>query len=646
MKNKLFSILLFLCNFSLYVYAQNQSSDSIKFDANPSIATLSDSEKNEDAIILLDHRTIKYSYPVLGEFYLSKTMYKKIHINNDKGLEQFNKVYIPREERSSMANLMARTISKDGSVRYLDKRNIKEINNLKEYGNFTIFVLEGLEVGGEVEYYYTVKNQIRLSGNEIFQTNVKIRKAIFDISYYGPLTIDAKGYNGFPDPAFDPTDNRKMNATLENIPASIKSKYETYQANLMKVEYVLIERRDFLGNPIFSYNWENMHNNQRDNIYENLASNWVIKDFVASLKLGSDEKENIIAIENYIKNNIKIKNNFTEKEYSDAAKVLKNKYGNELGLTRLYASFFKYFKTNYELVITSNRYQDRFDKNFLNNSSFRHFLFYFPQYNKYIAPFTIEYRFGIAPYMFESNYGLILNNKIPSGFHLIQTSDTSINYENKTIHVDFPEELDHVLVTGQTNFHGHRAFRQRGELHFNSDKENEEIIKNIASSEDPDAQILEAEFLNKEMDKSSTNEDLIFKYKKTSTSMLEKANNTVLFNIGKIIGKQTELYQELTRAVPISMPYTNRTTYKITFTVPTGYHIKNLDDLNIDNSLISNDKKIAGFKSYYSIDKQNVTITIVEFYAQATYDKQLYSNFRKVINSSADFNKLVLIFEK
>jgi hypothetical protein len=57
-------------------------------------------------------------------------------------------------------------------------------------------------------------------------------------------------------------------------------------------------------------------------------------------------------------------------------------------------------------------------------------------------------------------------------------------------------------------------------------------------------------------------------------------------------------------------------------------------------------EKIAQFSTKYSINGQNVTLQVKEFYTKSDYSKKNYETFRKVINAAADFSKTVLVFEK
>lgn len=52
-----------------------------------------------------------------------------------------------------------------------------------------------------------------------------------------------------------------------------------------------------------------------------------------------------------------------------------------------------------------------------------------------------------------------------------------------------------------------------------------------------------------------------------------------------------------------------------------------------------------GFIADYQLDGKILTVTIDEYYNVVQLPIDVYDEFQKVINASADFNKLTLIFE-
>ena len=57
-------------------------------------------------------------------------------------------------------------------------------------------------------------------------------------------------------------------------------------------------------------------------------------------------------------------------------------------------------------------------------------------------------------------------------------------------------------------------------------------------------------------------------------------------------------------------------------------------------------KKVLLFESTYSVQENSITIDINEYYDQLYFEVDEYESYRKVVNSAADFNKVVLILEQ
>ena len=57
-------------------------------------------------------------------------------------------------------------------------------------------------------------------------------------------------------------------------------------------------------------------------------------------------------------------------------------------------------------------------------------------------------------------------------------------------------------------------------------------------------------------------------------------------------------------------------------------------------------KELFSFKSYFAVKDNILTITADEHYRKNIVKVALYEEYRKVINSAADFNKIVLLLEK
>jgi hypothetical protein len=131
----------------------------------------------------------------------------------------------------------------------------------------------------------------------------------------------------------------------------------------------------------------------------------------------------------------------------------------------------------------------------------------------------------------------------------------------------------------------------------------------------------------------------------TSEAFVEKAGRKYLFKLGQLIGEQMQLYQEKERVLPLENEFQRSYFRTINIEIPEGYKITNLMDINIDNSYSENGKELFSFKSFYTLKDNMLSITADEHYRKNIVKVSIYEEYRKVINSAADFNKIVLLLE-
>lgn len=130
------------------------------------------------------------------------------------------------------------------------------------------------------------------------------------------------------------------------------------------------------------------------------------------------------------------------------------------------------------------------------------------------------------------------------------------------------------------------------------------------------------------------------------SSLIDNAGNKYLFKVGAVIGPQDEMYNAEKRENPIENDYNHGYHREITFNIPDGYTINNLSDINMDVALVEDGEETSYFHSHYTLDGKTVKIVINEDYKKINYNIDQFPAFQKVINASADFNKVVLVMQK
>ena len=130
-----------------------------------------------------------------------------------------------------------------------------------------------------------------------------------------------------------------------------------------------------------------------------------------------------------------------------------------------------------------------------------------------------------------------------------------------------------------------------------------------------------------------------------TTDLIEEKNGLVYLKIGKVIGLQSNLFEDSKRVNPIEINFTNSYNYKIEVEIPKGYRVLDFSELNRFKEYVSvNGNSTAKFFSTANIEGNKITVSIEEFYKELRYSKNRYIEFRQVINAAAKFyeSKIIL----
>ena len=65
------------------------------WNEKPALHTIDKKFNDESAVVISDIRRIEFIDDEKGNVHSFKTLHKIIHVNDDKGIEAFNKVYLP-----------------------------------------------------------------------------------------------------------------------------------------------------------------------------------------------------------------------------------------------------------------------------------------------------------------------------------------------------------------------------------------------------------------------------------------------------------------------------------------------------------------------------------------------------------------------
>lgn len=601
------------------------------------------------------HQTVQYQYAYdepSRDFVCYKTLHKIIRVNNDEALSSNNRIYIPMYNTIGVMAVKARSITPDGREIILDENNIKELQD--EKSGYRIFAIEGAEVGGEIEYYFTQKMHGSSFGVELFQYDYPVNRFDFRISTPENLEYD---FNVVNDPGavsqVDTTDQGNVYTfTAVDIPALYNEDFSSYDASRKRIDFKLAYNSVAGKGRLFT--WGDAGKRIYDQVcLREKEEEKQLKKFMKSLNLsGGNSWDNFLKAEHYLKSNLML-----EKEAGgDASKidfVLKNRYGSPLGFTRIYAALASQLGLDYEIVVSCDRFSKNFDPDFDSWSYLDDFLIYFPDQDLFLSPESTSFRVGTIPADYLTNYALFIHpERIQDFIYPISRIDQipapgfEENFDNLDIVVNFMSDLGGNQVTVSRSYKGYMAEYYKAALPILEEEQKKQMLNEIVKYLAPDAEIESLETLQADLDYKDWKQPFIVKSDFTTKGYIQLAGNTLLFKAGELIGPQSEMYQESERKMDIVNDYNRGYLRKITINIPEGYTIQNPDDLTLKEQVFEGERLIFNFDSNYELKGDQLDITIEEWYDQIHYPKEKFEDFRRVINAAADWNKVVLVMKK
>jgi hypothetical protein len=613
------------------------------WNEKPQLHELTEAENNESSIAILKKNIVEFGKSkITNKLSIFETTHTIIRVNDDKGINTHNQVYIPMRRVKKLKSIKARTIAKDGKITNLDENNIKQIENVEEYGNFQIFAIEGAENGSEIEVMYTVEKEYSPFGTENLQFDYPVKRSETVFISNG-LISNLKTYNT--NQNFERTylDNLLVEElVLNDIPSTSEEDYAAKDAYKIYVAYQCFGNSDLTQEVL----WNNTVENVGGNFFPTAIPKVVI-DEIRSNILKKDEKisdfEIASRLDNYIKSNFTVvENNNPLLEEIDY--ILKNRSSSDYGIIKAYAHFLKALNIEYEIVITANRYEHKFDPEFYNPNALREFLIYLPLLKKYISPDRIDYRVSEAPTTILGNNGLFINYELGYYFKKIGQNDPNYSKIRRIMDIGFSDDFDKVIVDEDQEYTGHWGFQNRAFMALTTGEQKAGFEDYLTGSGIEDKNVTKFELGNIEMNQTEYNLPYTVKSTIESSALLEEAGDSYLFQVGQVIGTQSELYQERERLYPIEMQYPNEYNYTITVDIPKGYKLEGLESLIINKKLEIDGEILCKWDSNYEIKKNKLVISIVEYYRTNDYPIEHYEGFREVINAASDFNKAAVLF--
>lgn len=619
-----------------------------EWEKNRARFQLTSAEQALPELILKSHS--QYDYVLENDqFLMYATVHKIIFVNNSEAVQKHNRIYIPMANTIDLADLKARSISKGGGIVLFDKSNLKEVKDEESGAAYRIFAIEGVELGSEIEYFYTRKMYSSLFSRAFLQSDVLIKNSSFVLSCPEHLKFDCKSYFGFPEIKSETKDGKNIySSSMENVPGLKQEPFSYADANRKRIEFKLAYNT--ARSQARLYTWDEA----AKTFYKRLTTTSkddekALDKFIKTIQDKSTDAQaaRIKNVEQKIKTSIQINRESGEESLDKIESVLKYKVASREGITRLYISVFNKLGIANNVVVTSNREEVKFDESFDSWNYLDDYILYFPDTKGLLAPYFIETRYPLAPAHFTAQKGLFIEpfavGEVKSALAAVKDipeAGYKDNEDNLDIDVAFNEDLSSNQVKIKRQFSGYNASFILPYYDLMTEEQRLNMVEELTKQTAPDQKIKTWSA------KSTDNGKFIVDVDFQSSHFLEKAGPRILFKVGELIGPQTELYSDDKRTLDIESPYNRGYDRIIKISLPAGYVVKNPQDLKFDVVYKDKEEMPFLFQSDFTTEGNLLKIRIAEYYKNIYAPVERYEDYRKVINAAADFNKVTLVLEK
>jgi hypothetical protein len=648
-----FSLILF--SFSA-IFATDLKYSNYDWKANPKLHELTAAEKESEELVLMEKTAFEFAYGSTGNLEEYKLYHRILRVNSNKSIEKNNRIYISSGSNIEFIKHKVRVISPGGKVKVLSDQDIKEAVDENTKMNYRFFALEGIELGSEIEYFYFMRMVPSYTGSrERLQSKIAKKNLEFEIISPLNLHFKVKSYCGLPEMKVDSNCKEKIVLALkmDYMPALIEESQSAYQSNLQQLIYKLSSNTATNLKDIASYGQvaEGVYK-----IYMEPAAGPVQKKVkklieLINIKFARDDEDKIRIIDHYLKTHISILDNNSD-DLENLEFVIEKKVANEKGIVKLFSAILNEIKIDYQIVLTCNREELKFDPSFEAYNFLTDYLFYFPSLNLYLLAYDPITCLGFVPQYFTYNYGLFIKKVNLDSYNtgigkikFIEPLTYDKNYDNLNVKVDFASGIDNPVINMERQMGGYYAQNYQPFYTYMSDEDKKKTTESIMKDFVPGLEAKDTKVENEGKDYFGIR-PFIVKSTFSSDNFIEKAGEKYLFKVGELIGVQMEMYQKEERKQEVENDFNRSYHREISFEIPKGYKVSNPESLNMDVFKEEKGERVIAFTSKYSINGSSFKIIVDEYYKKISFSLEEFDSFRKVINAAADFNKITLFLEK
>jgi len=659
LKNKqYFWLLLFFLSFQINMIGQDWIYADIEWDESKEIPVLDAEYADDDAVILKRHLYYHFdpNYESQTNQYLVE--HKKVLLNSDKAIEQNNKIYLNQYSKELKQIIKTRVLNQKGEVRELKESDIKQGVDEESGAEYSYYAVEGLEIGSMIETVTKMEVSPSFYGTvHYIEQSYPTLDYKFVYTYPRFLTFKFKTYNS------------DLEGTIEDA-----DKTSTYTLSSTDVPRILSEpmahRKS--NSAYLIYKLDKNHSQGMNDINGFGFFNQAIGERILQMEIGKGERkkldklysgivfdnddtdsDKICRIESYIKENFAFVDNNTVEELEDMKKILENKALNFFGAGQIYQYFLNKIDKKIAVIATCDNSKFKFDKKFENYLFLQKKLISIEGTDIIIDPEDELGRLSYIDPAYLGNDGLFVRSKtlgsMTTAVGKVETIPHNKPEENllqSYVDVQIEEEFDDIKIEVDMEFRGQVAKNSQPIFALVDEEQLENFYTYALYTYSDHLKVKTAKFKNNEKGAFPL-EPLLADFEIKGENFLEKGGRSYFLKVGEMIGPQSQMYyeEETERVNEVFSQYPREYRYQIRFNIPDGYTAENLDDIKIMEESSRSEHRFF-FKSDYTLEGNQVTITINELYDSSTYPVEVFTDYQKVINAAADFNKVKILFSE
>lgn len=558
--------------------------------------------------------------------------------------QKYANVAIPYSPESYVDNIQARTISPEGKITVLEKKNIFDVNLYPNFIFFSdqrakLFTMPALEDGAVIEYRYQLRIPIKTLGHSwSFQNEAPTLVSRF--SLYEPFDTDINyrlyGIDIEPD--------------IKKAPKNFKSSYiwETRDIPPVKSEFGMPPANEYIAHlkiaPLGIKAWDDVSLWYYDLSEPRIKAGEAVKQLAQQLTNGiNNEEEKLKRIYEWVRDHVRyiaVSIGIGGFQPHPAEDILKNRYGDCKDMSTLLCSLAREAGLEAHEVIISTWYSGKADTSLPSPYHFNHVIAYCP----YVGDSGIWMDatekgcpFGELPWYDQGMEVLVVGEK---GKANIQTTPRTVPESNYTL-LDWNIELDSTgfaTVRGKTKLWGAFASEKREDVIFSSPERQKQWFETYLAGRCSGVLLdsLKIEGLDPVVDPLT-----IFYTFHTSTFAIARSEK-LMFCPGDISAFELpDYFRSKDRTNPIQFRFGSKFELNLNIQIPEGWQV---EDVNKNDSLVT---KFGIAKWENSVSGNVLKVFSNKLLLGDKIDAGDYPDFQKFLDSVSEKDlREVLIVKK